>query len=158
MTDWSNPALQTIEPGESAVFTLNPVPCTRGFVRNRAGSGSFVLSGWVPNRYASCCCCRKRNDSAIYMVDFGANIAIPTGGTVEPISVAFSLDGTTLPETIMTVTPAAVEEFSNVSRAANVEVWKNCCQTFSIRNIGVQAILMQNANLIFNRPDLAMTR
>jgi len=45
-----------------------------------------------------------------------------------------------------------------VSRAANVEVWKNCCQTFSIRNIGVQAILMENANLIFNRPDLAMTR
>ena len=157
MAEWTSFAVQTVNPGEAILFTDNAVRCLKGLILHREDSGTFLIKG-TQNCVAPRRCACMGYPSVNYMVDFGANIAIPAGGTVEPISVAFSLDGTTLPETIMTVTPAAVEEFFNVSRAANVEVWKNCCQTFSIRNIGVQAILMQNANLIFDRPDLAMTR
>ena len=85
------------------------------------------------------------------MADFGANIAIPTGETVEPISVAFALDGNTLAGTEMEITPAAVEEFFNVSRAANVPIWKGCCQTLSIRNTSTIPILVESANLVLSR-------
>lgn len=153
MAEYSADAVQTVNPGETVVFTLAPVPCTRGFVRHRDGTGNFLLSGWVPNRYNNCC----RNKSALYLVDFGANIAIPTGGTVGEISLAVAVDGATVPASTMIVTPAAVEEYFNVSRAINVDVFRNCCETVSIRNTSDQPILVQNANIIFNRPDLAVT-
>ena len=56
------------------------------------------------------------------------------------------------------MTPAAVEEFFNVSRATNVDVWRGCCETVAIRNTSDQPILVQNANILFARPDLAITR
>lgn len=91
-------------------------------------------------------------------MDFGANIAIPTGGTVEAISLAISIDGSSIPSSQMIVTPAAVEEFFNVSRAINAEIWRNCCETVTVRNTSDQPILVQNANIIFSRPDLQVTR
>lgn len=153
MAEYSANAIQTVSPGESVVFTEAPVPCRRGFVRHRDDSGNFLLSGWVPSK---CGCC-NRAKAANYLVDFGANIAIPEGGTVGPISVAITIDGATIPATNMIVTPAAVEEFFNVSRATNVQVWRGCCETVTIRNTSSQPIEVQNANIIFSRPDLAVT-
>lgn len=81
-------------------------------------------------------------------MDFGANIAVPTGETVGPISVAITLDGNSVPATQMEVTPAAVEDYFNVSRAANVQIWCGCCENVSIRNTSSIPILVQNANVI----------
>lgn len=156
MAEYSANAVQTVNPGESIVFTATPVPCQRGFIRHREGSGNFLLSGWVPTQNRRRCCCRRVNQ-AQYLVDFGANISIPDGGTVGPISVAFSLDGSTMPDTTMTVTPAAVEEVFNVSRATNVGVWVGCCESLTVRNTSDQAILVENANIVLTRPDLALT-
>lgn len=153
MAEYSANAVQTVNPGESIVFTLAPVPCERGLVRWRAGTGAFNLSGWVPSRN-NCC---KRSNNATYLVDFGANIAVPTGETVGEISVAFALDGVTIADTTMQVTPAAVENYFNVSRATNVPIWRNCCQTLTVRNTSDIPINVQNANIIFSRPDLAVT-
>lgn len=152
MAEWTSVAVQTVNPGESIVFTENPVRCTRGFIRHRDDSGNFLLSGWTPNNNRCCCC--QNNDTATYLVDFGANIAIPDGGTAGEISVAIALDGGTLFGTTMRVTPAETEEFFNVSRAVNVGIFKNCCQTLTIRNTSDQPILVQEANVIFARPDL----
>lgn len=155
MAEFSANAVQTVNPGETIVFTENPVPCDRGLVRYREGTGAFRLKGYVP--YRGGCRCNQKN-TANYLVDFGANIAVPTGETVGPISVAITLDGTTIPASTMTVTPAAVEQFFNVSRAINAQVWKGCCQTLSIRNTSDIPILVQNANVIFSRPDLNVSR
>ena len=155
MAEFSANAQQTVNPGESIVFTESPVPCQRGLVRHRDDTGSFLLAGWVPRQYGCCC---KRQNSANYLVDFGANIAVPDGGTVGAISVAIAIDGATIPASTMTVTPAAVEEFFNVSRAINAQIFRGCCQTVTIRNVSDQPILVQNANIIFSRPDLAVTR
>ena len=152
MAEFSANAIQTVNPGESIVFTETPVPCARGFVRHRDDSGNFLLSGWVPSRACGC-----RAKSADYLVDFGANIAIPTGGTVEPISVSITLDGATIGSSNMIVTPAAVEQYFNVSRAINAQVWRGCCETVTVRNTSTQPILVQNANIIFSRPDLSVT-
>lgn len=153
MAEFSAIADQIINPGESAVFTETVEPCKRGFVKHREGSGNFLLSGWVPTK--PCGCASK---SADYFVVFGANIAVPAGETVGEISVAISLDGTVLPATKMIVTPAAVEEFFNVSRAANIGIWRGCCETVTITNTSTVPIRMQNANIVLNRPDLAVTR
>ena len=58
----------------------------------------------------------------------------------------------------MTVTPAAVEEFFNVSRAINAKIWRGCCETIAVRNVSDQPILVQNANIIITRPDLVLSR
>ena len=150
--EFSNNAVQMVNPGESVVFTASPVPCNRGLVRHRNDSGNFLLRGNVRRNICGCCA-----ESAQYLVDFGANIAIPTGGTVGSISLALTLDGATLPTTQMTVTPAAVEEFWNVSDATILGVWRGCCQTLTVRNISDQPILVQNANIIFSRPDMNVT-
>lgn len=153
MAEYSNNAQQTVNPGESIIFTESPVPCNRGLVRHRDDTGSFLLSGYVPNSMNRGCCCNRAN-SANYLVDFGANIAIPTGGTVGAISVAVQIDGSTIPSSTMIVTPSAVEEFSNVSRAINVPIWRGCCENVSVINTSDQPILVQNSNIIFSRPDL----
>lgn len=87
----------------------------------------------------------------------GANIAIPTGGTAGEISVAIALDGTALPSTIMSVTPAAVEEYFSVGRETSVEIWRGCCQTVTIQNVSDQPILVRNAIVDFDRPDLRVS-
>ena len=153
MAEYSANAFQTVNPGESIVFTTTAAPCVRGFVRHREGSGNFLLSGWVPQ----CPRCGMRKKTANYFVDFGANIAIPTGEAVGEISVAITLDGSTLPATQMIVTPAAVEQYFNVSRATNVNVWNGCCETVTVRNTSAIPILVQNANIVFTRPDLDVT-
>lgn len=150
--EFSNNNSQVVNPGESVVFTASPVPCNRGLVRHRNDSGNFLLRGNVRRNACGCCA-----ESAQYLVDFGANVAIPTGGTVGSISLALTLDGATIPTTQMTVTPAAVEEFFNVSDATIVSVWRGCCQSLTVRNISDQPILVQNANIIFSRPDMNVT-
>lgn len=150
MAEYSANAIQIVNPGESVIFTETPVQCMRGLVRHRDDSGSFLLAGG-PTRYSRCRC---KTNSVNYVCDFGANISIPEGGTVGEISVAIAVDGATLPASRMAVTPAAVDEYFNVSRAINVPIWSGCCETVSIRNTSDQAIQVQNANVIFSRPDL----
>jgi hypothetical protein len=106
---------------------------------HRDGSGLVTLRG-VTNQ------CRSR-----YKVTFGGNIAIPTGGTVEDISMAIVVEGEPLSSTIMTVTPAAVENFWNIFTAVLIDVPQNCCISIGVRNINDQAIEVQNANLIVER-------
>lgn len=155
MAEYSSNAVQTVAPGETIIFTETPVPCRRGFVRHREDTGNFLLSGYVPN-FGCCCCCRS--NSANYLVDFGANIAIPADGTAGPISVAIQIDGSTIPSSTMIVTPAAVEQYFNISRAINAQIWRGCCETIAVRNTSDQPILVQNANIIITRPDLVMSR
>lgn len=155
MAEYSANAVQTVNPGESVIFTDAPVPCERGLIRHRDETGNFLLSGYVPYNYG--CPCQRKN-SALYLVDFGANIAVPTGETPGAISVAIQIDGSTIPSSTMIATPAAVEEFFNVSRAINAQIWRGCCETIQVTNTSTIPILVQNANIIFSRPDLALTR
>ena len=149
MAEWTSVAVQTVNPGEAIVFTENPVPCYRGLILHRDDSGLFLIKGTSNGIIRRCPCMGQ--PSINYMVDFGANIAIPTGETVGPISVAYELEGATLGGTTMTVTPAAVEEFFNISRATNVPIWLGCCESFAVRNVSSIPILVQNANLVIVR-------
>lgn len=135
---------QTIQSGQSVIFTLTQIRDASGNVKHSDGTGSFVLSGG-PNKRQCCTCCNAPCKQ--YPVNFGANIAIPTGGTVGPISVAFSVGGSTVPASAMEVTPAAVEQYFNISREMPVAIFCGCCQTVTVTNTSDQAIIMKNATI-----------
>lgn len=153
MAEYSNNAVQTVASNGTVVFGTTVIPCKRGFVKHREESGIFILSGYVPMNQCGC-----YNNSADYLCMFSANIAIPTGGTVDPISLALAIDGSVIPSSTMIVTPAAVEEYFNVSCAVTAQIWRGCCENFSVVNTSDQSILVQNANLVISRPDLYATR
>lgn len=131
-------ALQIVQANQNVYFT-DTVICGNASMTHRDDSGLVTLRG-VTNQ------CRAR-----FKVSFGGNIAIPTGGTVEAISMAIAIDGEAVPATTMIVTPAAVEQFFNVSASVFIDVPRGCCVTVSAKNISTQAIDVQNANLIITR-------
>lgn len=127
-------ALQTIQAGGHVIFTETTAKCPCGRITNREDSGLITIRG-----------------GASYKVTFGANIALPTGGTPGPISLALAIGGEPLPVSTMIETPAAVEEFSNVSRSINICIPQGCCYTLSVQNTSGVPVDVQNANLIIER-------
>lgn len=108
-------------------------------VVHREGAGVVTLRG-ITNQ------CKAR-----YKVSFGANIAIPTGGAVGAISMAIAVNGEPLNSATAIVTPAAVENFSNIYVAVFIEVPRGCCVTVAAENTSTQTISVANSNLIVER-------
>lgn len=131
-------AIQTVTAGANVIFT-DTVVCGNCAIMHREGSGLVTLRG-LTNQ------CRAR-----FRVSFGGNIALPTGGTVGPISLAIAVNGEPVATTTMISTPAAVEEFNNVFSAIFLDIPKGCCSQISVRNTSDQPIDVQNANLIVER-------
>lgn len=139
MGEWVANEQQIVAPGESVLFSVAAVPYPYGLIYHRDGSGIFRLRG-----VATC----PRNRFTKYNVRFGANIAVPTGGTAEEISISIAQDGEGLATSEARVTPAAVEEFFNVNSFADVSfpIWSPT--VISVRNTSTQDILVENANLV----------
>lgn len=77
-----------------------------------------------------------------------------------PISVALAIDGEPLLTSRAIVTPAAVDEYFNVTSTAFIDVPKGCCFTIAVENTSTSAtpgttpapaINVQNANLVVVR-------
>lgn len=142
MAEYIANAAQIVPSGGNVLFTEDIIPCNKGYVYHRPGSGILSLKGAV-NNPTSC--------FARYEVMFGANIAIPTGGTVEEISVALAINGEAIPTSQAIITPAAVEDLWNVTVFGFITVPRGCCETIAIENTSTQPITVQNANLVVNR-------
>ena len=139
MAEFTNVNLQSVLTNQNVLFTENPVCGNNCNIMHREGSGIVTLRGNTSQ-------CR-----ALYRVDFGANIAVPTGGTAGEISIAIALEGEALSSATATVTPAAVEQFFSVYRSVFVCVPRGCCLTVSVENVSDQTISVENANLIVER-------
>ena len=138
--EYSNSTLQTVAADGNVVFANGSHACKKGYIRHRDDSGLFTLKG-----VGSC-------GRAIYKVQFNGNIAIATGGTVEPISVALTINGEALANAEAIVTPAAIGDFFNVTVATFIDVPCGCCYTVSVENTSdTTAIDVQNANIMFER-------
>ena len=131
-------AIQTVASNANVLFT-DTIVCGNCAITHRDGSGLVTLRG-LTNQ------CRAR-----FRVSFGGNIAIPTGGTVGPISLAIAIDGEAVATTTMISTPAAVEEYQNVFSAIFLDIPRGCCSQISVQNISDEDIEIQNANLIIER-------
>jgi hypothetical protein len=131
-------ALQTVSANANVAFTDS---VTRGScsIIHSGGSGIITVRG-ITNQ------CRAR-----FHAFFNANVAIPTGGTVGPISLAIAINGEAVGPSTMISTPAAVEEFNNVSAGVYLDVPAGCCYTISVKNLTEDDIELQNANLIVER-------
>ena len=131
-------AVQTVPANQNVYFTDTVVNGNYS-IGHRDDSGLVTLRG-VTNQ------CRAR-----FKVSFGGNIAVPTGETVGPISLAIAINGEPVRVSTMTVTPAAVEQFFNVSGAVYIDVANNCCLNVSVQNISTIPVEVENANLIVER-------
>lgn len=147
MAEYLANSVQTIALNQPAVFTAS-IPCTRGFVYHEDETGIFILRGATPNRFAR------------YQVVFNGNIAVPTGGTVGPIAIALAVNGEPRTTSRAIVTPAAVEEYFNVTSTAIITVPCGCCFSLSVRYVAASDdptvvptpnIELQNANLTISR-------
>lgn len=134
MAEFTAISLQTVSQGEDVAFTETAVIGSACIV-HREGAGIVKLRGMTNQ-------CKAR-----FLVDFSGNIQIPTGGEVSAISLALAVDGEPLQATKMIVTPAAVQNFFNVSAQAYIDVPKGCCSTVAVQNTSTQAIEVQNSNI-----------
>lgn len=135
----------------SPVLFRTSIPCNRGFVYHENETGNFILRGTSSN---TC------NSYAHYQVTFNGNIAIPEGGTVTPIAVALTVNGEPRLTSRAIFTPAAAEDFGNVTSTAIIKVPRCCCFSLGVEAVPATAdptvtpapvIEVQNANLTIAR-------
>lgn len=156
MAEYVYNPVQRVEPNQN-VLLQDAIPCNRGYVIHRNGSGILTLRGIVNG--GTCCFAR-------YQVTFNGNVAVPSDGTVGPISVSLAIDDEPIQTSRAIVTPAAVatdpptsENFFNVTSTAIITVPRGCCYTIAVENTSsgltaadpAPAILVQNANVTVAR-------
>ena len=148
MAEYLANATQLVALNQPIIFSAS-IPCSNGYIIHEDETGIFILRGATPNCFAR------------YQVTFNGNIAVPTGGTVGPIAVSIAVNGEPRLTSRAIVTPAAVEEYSNVTSTAIVTVPKGCCFSISVRAVSglvddeagtaAPAINVTNSNLVITR-------
>ena len=142
----ANP-IQAVTLNAPVIFNAS-IPCTRGWVYHEDETGIFILRG-----------CTTNQCFATYQVTFNGNIAIPEDGEVTPIAVAITVNGEPRLTSRAIYTPAAVDEYGNVTSTAIIKVPKGCCFSVSVDAVPATTdptvtpapIIVQNANLVIDR-------
>lgn len=106
-----------------AIPFIDSIPCNKGCVYHQSGTGIFVLRGKTNNCFAR------------YNVEFTGNISIPTGGAITPIATAIVVSGEERTGSRSIYTPAAVDDYGNVTSRATVDVPSGCCFTVSVEYV-----------------------
>ncbi len=115
-------AVETVALNTAIPF-VDSIPCNRGYVFHQSGTGIFVLRGITPNCFAR------------YNVEFTGNISIPEGGEITPIATAIVVSGESRDGSRSIYTPAAVDEYGNVTSRATIDVPRGCCFTVSVEYV-----------------------
>ena len=129
--------IQQVTAGQNAVLD-NDVIRSR-CVSHRTGSGLICVDN-------SGCDCKP----ARYKVFVKANISIPTGGTVGPISLGIALNGEIVQSSIATVTPAATGDEFSVATEEIINAGK-CPVNIAVRNPNTQTIQVSDLVVIVER-------
>lgn len=141
-------AVQDVSLNAPILFTAS-IPCNRGYIYHEDETGVFILRG-ITNGQCF----------ATYQVTFNGNVAIPEGGTVTPIAVAITVNGEPRVTSRAIFTPAAAEDYGNLTSTAIIKVPKGCCFSLSVESVPASAdpaatpapvIEVQNANMVINR-------
>jgi len=147
MSEYAFNPIQLVEPNQNVILDT-VIPCNKGYVFHRDQSGILILRGIVNSN-----ACFAR-----YQVTFNANIALPEdAAAVVPVSIALAIDGEPVQTSRAIYTPAAVDEYGNVTSTAIITVPRGCCFTVAVENASpvvdgvAPAINVQNANLTVSR-------
>lgn len=149
MAEFTYNPVQLVNPNQPVIL-LDSIRCPKGYVLHRNESGIVTLRGIVNNQFS----CFAR-----YQITFNGNIAVPEGGTPGPIAIALTLGGEPILTSRAVVTPAAADEYFNVTSTAIITVPKGCCFNVSVDNVSeattptavAPQINVQNANLVVSR-------
>ena len=149
MAEYAYNPIQLVEPNQNVLLDT-VIPCNKGYVYHRDGSGIVILRGIV-NCPQAC--------FARYQVTFNGNIALPDGATVGPIAVALAIDGEPIQTSRAIITPVAADEYGNVTSTAIITIPRGCCFSVTVENVSAPAaaggvapeINVQNANLVVSR-------
>ena len=114
--------VETIALNQPIPF-VDSIRCQKGYVFHQNGTGIIVLRGITPNCFAR------------YELEFTGNVSIPEGGAVTPIATAIVVSGEQRIGSRSIVTPAAVDEYGNVTSRATVDVPRGCCFTASVEYV-----------------------
>ena len=143
----ANP-IQEVALNAPILFSAS-IPCNRGYIYHEDETGIFILRGITCNQCF-----------ATYQVVFNGNVAIPEDGTVTPVAVAITVNGEPRVTSRAIFTPAAVDEYGNVTSTAIIKVPKGCCFSIAVEHVAATTdptvtpapiINVQNANLVINR-------
>lgn len=129
--------IQQVAAGQNAVLDVDVIKSR--CVSHRTGSGLICVDN-------SGCDCKP----ARYKVFVKANISIPTGGTVGPISLGIALNGEIVQSSIATVTPAATGDEFSVATEEIVNAGK-CPVNIAVRNPNTQTIQVADLVVIVER-------
>ena len=129
--------IQQVAAGQNAVLDTDVIRSR--CVSHRTGSGLICVDN-------SGCDCKP----ARYKVFVKANISIPTGGTVEAISLGIALNGEIVQSSIATVTPAAVGDEFSVATEEIINAGK-CPVNIAVGNPNTQTIEISNLVVIVER-------
>lgn len=129
--------IQQVAAGQNAVLDTDVIRSR--CVSHRTGSGLICVDN-------SGCDCKP----ARYKVFVKANISIPTGGTVGPISLGIALNGEIVQSSIATVTPAAAGDEFSVATEEIINAGK-CPVNIAVRNPNTQTIEISNLVVIVER-------
>ena len=148
MAEYLANAVQNVALNGPVIFTAS-IPCRKGYVYHEDETGIFILRGITDNCFAR------------YQVTFNGNVAIPTGGAITPVAVAVAVNGEPRLTSRAIYTPAAVDEYGNVTSTAIITVPRGCCFSLSVEYVDATVddpattptptIEVQNANLVINR-------
>lgn len=149
MAEYLANAIQAVSNNAPVIFTAS-IPCRKGYVYHEDETGVFVLRG-ITNGQCF----------AQYQVTFNGNIALPEDAAeVVPIAVAITVQGEPRLTSRAIFTPAAVDEYGNVTSTAIIKVPRGCCFSVSVDAVPATAdptvtpapvINVQNANLVVTR-------
>lgn len=140
-------APQSVALNAPIIFSAS-IPCRKGCVYHEDETGIFILRGITPNCFAT------------YRVTYNGNVAIPEGGAVTPIAVALTVNGEPRVTSRAIFTPAAVDEYGNLTSTAIIKVPKGCCFSLSVEYVPASEdpavtptpiITVQNSNLVIDR-------
>lgn len=134
--EYLNNQVQAVALNAPVLFS-DSIPCRRGLIFHEDGTGGFQLRSRGVSQQASCCYgCGCNVSTSDYQVTFNGNISVPTGGTVGPIALAISITGEPIETSKAIFTPAAVDEYGNVTCTKIVKIPCGCgCQSISVEYV-----------------------
>lgn len=143
-------AVQSVNLNAPIIFTAS-IPCRKGYVYHEDETGIFILRGIVNNQNAC---------FATYQVTYNGNAAIAEDGAVTPIALSLVVNGEVRPTSRAIFTPAAAEDYGNLTSTAIIKVPRGCCFSLAVEYVPASedptvtptpVITVQNSNLVIDR-------
>ena len=148
MAEYIANAVQAVSLNSPIIMSAS-IPCNTGCVFHEDETGGFILKGKTNNCFAR------------YQVTFNGNVAVPTGGALTAVAICLVVNGEQRPTSKAIYTPAATEDYGNLTSTAIITVPKGCCFNLAVEYVDATTedaattptptINVQNANLVISR-------